>query len=162
MMMVSGLAWAYPVVPDPTKTSGELCNINNPDYREKRYPEQIPYCTRKLSFERRKRIYDAYGISEKCRSSYTIDHFFPLSLGGDNADINLWPEHKLVKATRPQLEQELFENLRTGTITQATALHEIRKAKTKATEMANFILFLLSSGNACDRPSAVPAEKRGA
>ncbi len=117
-----------PLAPDET-TSGALCSEENSDFTEYRYGEEIPYCERNVSSGLKNEIYRAYGVPAKCRSEYTIDHFYPLSLGGDNSRENLWPEHKAVKATRQNLELVLYKQLSKGEIKQAAALALIRKEK---------------------------------
>ena len=125
------LAFSYPLIPDPEMTEGDLCTENDPDFTKYVYQENIPYCQRNVSRSRREKIYDQYDIPSDCRHRYTIDHFIPLSLGGSNADINLWPEHVLVKATRPYLEQELYLALERGEINQEEAIDIIVRKKTK-------------------------------
>lgn len=140
------LAFSYPLIPDPEITHGDLCTENNPDFAAHKYQENIPYCQRNVSLSRREKIYDEYHIPADCRHRYTIDHFIPLSLGGSNADINLWPEHVLVKATRPLLEQELYLELEHGKISQKEAIGTIIREKTKEQQS---ILSTEISGN-CD------------
>ena len=130
------LAYAYPTRPDPKETNGELCNENDPDFTEYRYEEQIPYCTRNVESSLKQHIYDRYKIPAECRHRYTIDHFLPLSIGGNNNIKNLWPEHKLVKAKRPTLEVELYQKLRDSKITQKYAIETIVKAKVSLTAAA--------------------------
>ncbi len=125
------LAFSYPLTPDPEMTQGDLCTKNDPDFSRYEYQERIPYCERNVSWRRREKIYDEYNIPSDCRHRYTIDHFIPLALGGSNADINLWPEHVLVKATRPLLEQELYLELEQGKISQEEAIDIIVEEKTK-------------------------------
>lgn len=126
--------WARPtpqntIKPDPAVTSGELCTEQDRDYTGRRYNEQIAYCVRNVSWDRKTKIFREYGIPDHCRGEYTVDHFIPLALGGSNQETNLWPEHKHVKATRQNLEQELYYQLRDGMITQAEAVAEITKVK---------------------------------
>src|SRR3989338_8843935 len=125
------LVYSYPLVPDPEITQGDLCAKNDPDFEKYAYQERIPYCQRNVNWSRREKIYDEYQIPSKCRHRYTIDHFIPLSLGGSNADTNLWPEHVLVKATRPLLEQELYFAIEQGEINQKEAIGIIVREKTK-------------------------------
>ena len=119
----------FPFVPDPTMTVGSLCSPKEPDYSERRYPEQIAYCKRTVSSQLKREIYEAYGVPPHCRSEYTIDHFIPLSIGGTNRRENLWPEHKDVKNLRKNLELDLFEDVRDGKLTQSEAVRRIREAK---------------------------------
>lgn len=118
---MAGSAGTIPVNPNPNITPGELCDPQDPDFDGYRYAEKMPYCKRKVSGSDKKRIYAAYGIPEKCKHRYTVDHFAPLALGGNNSDQNLWPEHVLVKATRQQLEQELYLKVVNGDMTSDEA-----------------------------------------
>lgn len=125
----SHFTYDFPRKPDPQMTNGDLCDTKNPDFKEYRYPENVAYCERNVDWYQKQRVYDAYGVPEKCRREYTIDHYIPLALGGSNADENLWPEHKNVKATRQTLEQELFERIKKGEIGQTYAIRVIVHAK---------------------------------
>jgi hypothetical protein len=58
-----------------------------------------------------------------------VDHLVPLAVGGNNAFENLWPEHVLVKKTRQDLEQELFENVDNGNMKSKEAREIILRAK---------------------------------
>lgn len=140
--------YSYPLVPRQDLTYGQLCTNRNPDFEGYRYTEKIPYCERNVTREQRDKIYNLYRIPVSCRGRYTIDHFIPLSIGGDNSDVNLWPEHKLVKATRPQLEQELFVALSRGQITQRNAVELIVREKTKLRKIQASTL-----ADACDTPT---------
>jgi hypothetical protein len=129
LLLFSSIAFSFPLAPDTNQTTGDLCTRSNPDFKEYRYGEQIPYCERNVSSGLKARIYADYGVPAKCKSRYTIDHFIPLALGGSNEYENLWPEHKLVKATRPNLETELYWQIRNGRITQQQAIDIITEAK---------------------------------
>lgn len=124
-----GQTLPFPFVPDPQQTQGSICNTRDPDYLERRYQEKIAYCARNVTSEEKAEIYDSYGVPENCRKGYTIDHFIPLSLGGTNRRDNLWPESKLIKSTRRNLEISLYKQLAKGEITQARAIQTIREAK---------------------------------
>lgn len=122
-------SFSYPSTPNPEWAEGSLCDRNNTDYTEDRYKEKIPYCERNVSSSMKVEIYELYKIPVKCRTKYTIDHIIPLSIGGDNSAENLWPEHKKIKATRPLLEQELYEKLKAGKIRQKRAVEIILEEK---------------------------------
>jgi hypothetical protein len=124
-------AYAYPTQPNQNETPGSLCTLQDPDFAERRYPEQIIYCQRNVSSWTKTKIYEAYQIPKKCRSHYTIDHLVPLSIGGSNHKENLWPENKLVKATRPTLEDDTYLALKNGEITQQQAIEIILDEKLK-------------------------------
>ncbi len=120
---------AFPFTPDETKTNGSICTTRDRDFAEYRYPEKIPYCKRAVSSSDKDKIYRDYGVSKNCRREYTIDHFIPLSIGGTNRIDNLWPEPKVIKQLRKDLEIELFKALSSGKITQEEAIQTIRDAK---------------------------------
>ena len=122
-------SFTYPRVPVRHKTPGELCTPSNPNFAEYRYRERIPYCRRNVSTALKTRVYESYGIPAEERGQYTIDHLIPLSLGGSNSERNLWPEHRAVKATRPRLEQDLFEALHDGRATQREVVESILEIK---------------------------------
>lgn len=121
----------FPHVPNDAMTPGEFCDRQDPDYLGDAYPEKIAKCERDVIFVTKQKVYDLYSVKPSCRKNYTIDHFIPLSLGGDNSIENLWPEHKAVKALRQNLELDLFQDLRDGKISQAEAVRKIRQAKTR-------------------------------
>jgi len=118
-----------PEHPDQAQTPGDVCDKSDPDFHEYRYDEKIPYCARNVSTSVKAAIYEAYGISQKQRRNYTIDHFIPLSIGGSNETENLWPEHKLIKQQRPDLEHDVYLSLKNGELSQAEAIEIIVQAK---------------------------------
>lgn len=122
-------AFSFPMTPNPDLSQGSLCTKQDEDYVEDRYKEKIPYCLRNVSTRFKKEIYALYDIPEKCHKFYTIDHIIPLAIGGDNSLENLWPEHEKVKGTRPQLEQQLFNKMKNGTLKQKDAVRIILKEK---------------------------------
>jgi len=159
--------FAYPLTPQVDATPGGLCNESDPDLSEYRYDEQIPYCQRKVSAGLKKNIYREYAIPEAEQTQYTIDHFFPLSLGGSNRKENLWPEHREVKATRPRLEIELYVALRDGSLHQDEALEIIREVKLNpcSESVGRFLTPVLEHRDACRRqnppvPGVKPIELR--
>lgn len=120
---------SVPLTPDPEITTGDYCTPSDQDFEGYRYKEKIPTCVRDVSWERKTKIYEAYGVPLHCRRFYTVDHYIPLSMGGSNADNNLWPEHKDIKATRQNLEQEMYDQLRQGMISQKRAIEQVVHAK---------------------------------
>jgi len=129
LVLVSIEVAAFPMIPDPQKTPGSICTLNHSDYKEDRYQEKIPYCRRNVSSSTKKYIYRIYGIPSHCTKRFTIDHFIPLSIGGDNSVRNLWPEHHNVKATRQNLENDLFREVQKGRMSQQTAIDHIYHEK---------------------------------
>ena len=122
---------SYPETPNIAISPGDICTINDKDFQEFRYVENIPYCKRNVSSSRRLRIYDIYKIPLEDRGDFTIDHIVPLSLGGSNSNLNLWPEHKEVKAKRPKLEVCLYYLIKDNLINQETAVNFVLIIKFK-------------------------------
>ncbi len=120
-----------PINPDVSKTPGEFCSQQDKDFFELRYNEKMPYCDRNVDQWKKNRIYKAYTIPADCRHRYTVDHLVPLSLGGNNAEENLWPEHVLVKRTRQQLEQDLYEAVQRNELKSHEAVQILLEAKLK-------------------------------
>lgn len=125
----SAVAGRVPLKPDPSFTNGDYCDQNDEDFDQVRYAEKVAICRRAVTWYTKDEVYKNYKISERCRHYYTVDHFIPLSMGGSNQMENLWPEHKDVKATRQNLEQELYLELNRGQITVEQAVATIVQAK---------------------------------
>ena len=121
-------AW-YPKTPIGKISPGHSCTTYDSDFQEFRYEEKIPYCRRNVSTKLKKYIYKLYNIPRERQYEFTIDHIIPLSIGGSNALSNLWPEHQDIKATRPNLEYDLYLQLRDSQITQQEAIDTVLKAK---------------------------------
>lgn len=120
-----------PINPDEQITPGDFCATEDSDFLEYRYPEKLAYCKRNVSKGDKNAIYNAYGVDLKCKHRYTIDHFVPLSIGGNNNHKNLWPEHVLVKETRAHLENELFQKVRDGEMKSEDAVKILIREKTQ-------------------------------
>ena len=130
----ASVAWAtgddeVPLKPNPELTSGDYCTPQDKDFIGYRYEEKIPFCQRNVSRELKAQIYEDYDVDPNCRFNYTVDHFIPLSMGGSNQPENLWPEHKEIKATRQNLEQDVYTRLARGEISQKQAVMAIVRAK---------------------------------
>lgn len=129
LLLVTQITFAYPIIPDSDLTPGHLCTRNDRDFDGYRYAEKIAHCRRGVSGSQKRRIYESYSIPPQCRGQYTIDHLVPLSMGGSNRDLNLWPEHYKVKQTRRDLEQEVYLLLKKGEIKRETAVEIILEEK---------------------------------
>ena len=127
--LIANTVFAFPLTPDPQRSPGSLCHRGDPDYSEDRYVERIPYCSRNVSTVTKKSIYRVYRIPSRCQNRYTIDHLIPLSIGGDNSIRNLWPEHKFIKATRKQLESQLYWAMQQGQLSQKDAVNQVLQEK---------------------------------
>jgi hypothetical protein len=111
--------------PDPELTPGSYCTPENPDFKEYRYAEQIPWCQRNVSSFIKEYIYDSYGVIDS--TFYTIDHLIPLSLGGSNHIDNLWPQHDNYYSGG--LEYRLYIKIRDGELTRKQAVDVVLKFK---------------------------------
>ena len=120
---------AYPKGPDAVQTPGSLCQT--PDSH--RYPEQIPYCDRDVSWATKELIFMNYrklGFSlSGQRDQYKIDHLIPLCAGGSNIENNLWPQYRTISERTDLLEQRGCEVLAKGRITQKDLIELLLKAK---------------------------------
>lgn len=122
IFLLSFNLYAFPTVPP---VPGDYCDTTNPDFTELRYKEQIPYCERNVTYERKRELYKQFNITDT--KNYTIDHVIPLSMGGSNDDNNIWPQHKSINVT--QQEYDTYVKLRDGKITQKEAVNYILKLK---------------------------------
>lgn len=136
-------ATAFPPHPNPKWTAGSICTPKDRDFEEYRYSQHIPYCERNVDKSQKSEIYELYGIPMKCRSSYIIDHFIPLSIGGSNKPENLWPQHHKLKELFTNVEQSVFEDVRDDRMKQEEAIKKVTEAK------MNYGMIPLALG-ACD------------
>ena len=109
----------------PDHTPGALCTTRHGDFRGYKHPEQIPYCRRNVSTGRKARIRALYGVPSREAHEYEIDHRIPLGLGGSNDDANLWPLPVPDARRKSALEQQLFDAMAAGRMTQAEAVETI-------------------------------------
>ncbi len=121
---------SYPIHPDQHLTPGSLCTTPT----EFRYNERIPYCERSVSSSLKADIIEVYEdeydftVGHR-RSSYKIDHYIPLCMGGSNEIDNLWPQEKNVYKITDPLESKLCNKIAANKITQAQAVDMIRQGK---------------------------------
>lgn len=134
LLFCSFNVFAFPEKPDQNFTPGHFCTIGDPDFKEFRYAENIPYCERNVSYSQRTAIYVKYNVPLAERGDYTIDHLIPLSLGGSNSELNLWPQHKILYTGN--LEYQVYKLLRDGKITQKEAINVVLSLKLKKSYMA--------------------------
>ncbi len=135
LMLVSSSLLAFgpqfPVGPNQKLTPGKLCDKPTAH----RYPEQIAYCERDVSYETKEILiknYDqklGFQIESMDRAEFKIDHFIPLCAGGSNDTVNLWPQHKSVYEITDPVEPLICEKMLNGRLKQADAINLIMKAK---------------------------------
>ena len=85
------------VPPDWAFTPGRLCAENDPDFKEFRYPEHIPYCRRNVTERMKQEVAAHYGIPRGEWPNYEFDHLIPLGIGGDSHIDNLWPQPRAAR-----------------------------------------------------------------
>lgn len=115
----------YQTPRDQALTPGALCTEDDPDFDGYRYAERVPHCRRDVSTGLKRSVAASYGISDRERQNYQIDHLIPLALGGSNARANLWPVVRDEAQRKAEVEQRLYDQLASGQISQADAIAEI-------------------------------------
>jgi hypothetical protein len=113
-------------LPDPMLTPGSLCTASDPNFVEYRYKEHIPYCKRDVPTTERDKVSLSYGVPVADLANYEMDHFLPLSVGGSDDATNLWPQPHTLALEKDKVEQEVFDGMNAGTMTQAEAVAKIR------------------------------------
>ena len=113
-------------LPDPAKTPGWLCTATDPNFAERRYKEQIAICNRNVPTYERDAVGAAYGIASANFASYEFDHYIPLSIGGSDDQRNLWPQPHAEALRKDAVEQQAFDGMNNGTLTQAQAIALVR------------------------------------
>jgi len=116
--------------PDWSFTPGRLCKVSDPDFKEYRYAEHIPYCRRDVTSQMKQEVAAHYNVPQSDWSNYEFDHLIPLCIGGDSRVDNLWPQPHNPSGSdgseaKDKLEDELYHQLAAGTITQADAVRQI-------------------------------------
>ena len=122
------LVFAFPERPNHTSLP-HYCTSSDPDFKEYRYSNKTPYCSRRVLSSTRRKVYEDYAVSLSDQPLYTIDHIVPLSLGGSNHRLNLWPQHKSI-GTAP-LETTLWSKVNSGEMHSSEAVNLILIEKYK-------------------------------
>lgn len=118
------------VSPDSSYTPGHLCTPTDPNFKEYRYAERIPYCNRMVTRQMKDEIAAHYGVLQSAWSGYEFDHLIPLAIGGDSSIDNIWPQPHAPGSPdgsegKDRLEERLYLQMKAGTITQAEAVRQI-------------------------------------
>ena len=117
---------AFATKPDPKLTPGELCTPSNKDFTGYRYAAHVAYCKRNVTTAMKLQIAKAYGgIPQSEWSNYEFDHLIPLNAGGDSSIANLWPQPIVEAKDKDKTEQQTYDGLNNGSLTQAQAVQMI-------------------------------------
>ena len=113
--------------PDFSVTPGNICTPTDPNFKEYRYPEHIAYCNRNVTKEMKLKVAASYNVPQSDWSKYEFDHLIPLGIGGDSSIDNLWPQPRGDSDSdgKDKLENELYNQMVAGTITQKAAVQKI-------------------------------------
>lgn len=136
----------FPTGPQLSVTSGKLCDRPS----SHRYPEQIAYCERDVTYETKEAIiteYDqrfGYSIKNLPRADFKIDHLIPLCAGGSNDVVNLWPQHKTIYAITDPLEPVICLKMSQGRLRQADAVALVIEGKTNLANTRAIIQYVNS------------------
>jgi hypothetical protein len=116
------------VQPDFAFTPGHLCTASDPNFKEYRYAEHIPYCNRNVTEQMKETIAAHYGVPKSEWGNYEFDHLIPLAVGGDSSIDNVWPQpHGDPDGSqgKDKVEDEMYREMAAGTIGQADAVKQI-------------------------------------
>ena len=118
------------VSPDSSYTPGHLCTPSDPNFKEYRYAEHIPYCNRNVTQQMKTQISAHYGVLQSAWNNYEFDHLIPLAIGGDSSVDNLWPQPHMPGTAngsedKDKLEMQLYLQMNAGTLRQADAVKQI-------------------------------------
>lgn len=127
VLLLSTVAFGYPSKPDDSITKPHYCTQADKDFSEFRYQEKIAVCKRKVTDATKAAVYNSYNVPQVERKEYTVDHLVPLSMGGSNNKLNLWPQHRSISTAR--LESELYKKLKGGEIKRSEAVDQLLKVK---------------------------------
>lgn len=135
---------SYPLGPDLRMTPGSLCKSS----KVFRYPEKIPYCNRDVDSNLKQEVITAYvkrfgyKINSANRSSFKIDHYIPLCMGGSNEADNLWPQHANVYSITDEIEHLSCIKMAEGKLRQMDAVQLIKRVKNKLSEASAVLQYL--------------------
>ena len=132
---------AYPTQPDPSMTPGQLCQLPT----RFRYPEHIKYCDRDVDPQTKWAVINSYvkkfgyDITSSNRSSFKIDHYIPLCMGGSNDVSNLWPQHVSVYTQTDPMEPLMCDKMSMGRLKQAEAVELMKKGKNDFSQIKSIL-----------------------
>jgi hypothetical protein len=117
-----------PHLPDPLLTPGGAFDVTLQDIRAPGYSKKVRAVTKGL----REQAFNRYGIASDRSGEYQIDHLIPLSLGGSNSIMNLWPMPHGDARAKDALEKKLLKLVRSGQLDLHSVQREIAADWTQA------------------------------
>jgi len=109
-------------IPDVNLTPGKICSSVDIDFDGYRYPSKIAYCRRHVTQKMKNTVAKAYGIDKADYHLYEFDHYIPLAAGGANDVANLWPQPLSDAKSKDDIENKIYQGLKSGTMTQEIAV----------------------------------------
>src|SRR5262249_55036104 len=114
-----------PIVPDPTKTPGDVLEVTKSDICVPGYSKKV----RNVPESVKKQAYAENGITSHQPKEYEVDHLISLELGGSNSLKNLWPQSYVTSPynahVKDKLENKLHQMVCKGEIDLKAAQHAI-------------------------------------
>ena len=123
LVLISSTSFA--TQPNKQLTPGALCTPSDPDFTGYRYATHVAYCKRNVTYQEKLQIAQAYGVPEADWKNYEFDHLIPLNAGGTSRPENLWPQPIVEAHEKDKIEQQTFDGLSNGTLTQDQAIKMI-------------------------------------
>ena len=113
------------LLPDASLTPGDVLAVTKADVCQPGYSKLV----RNVPQAVKDQAYKNYGIFQHAAGEYEVDHLISLELGGSNSIKNLWPQSYLTQPwnahVKDKLENELHHQMCNGSISMATAQHDI-------------------------------------
>lgn len=137
------------VFPDTSFTPGRLCATSDPDFKEYRYAEHIPYCNRHVTQQMKQEVAAHYGVPQSDWPKYEFDHLIPLGVGGNSHVENLWPQPRGNpdgSDDKDKLEDLLFHQMQAGSMKQADAVSQIWAWFQGSSETDKGMMYRLAAG----------------
>jgi hypothetical protein len=118
-------------LPDPALTPGDTLEVTARDVCTPGYAGKV----RDVPVSVKRAVWIRYGYDKPPPGEWEIDHFVPLTIGGSNSILNLWPEPGAGRwnfHVKDRLEFRLHMEVCGGTISLAAAQEDIRRDWTAA------------------------------
>lgn len=105
--LVSSADATPPLLPDPTRTPGDVLTIDPQVICVPGYTKTV----RAVPQSVKNQVYRAYGITSHAPREYEVDHLISLELGGSNSIRNLWPQSYVTQPLNAHVKDRLENTL---------------------------------------------------